>query len=124
MRQAAERLAPPGGELPPVRTLEKLKMTLVERVAEWPKQWLREGIEQGIARGRAQGIAQGRDEERALLCRQAARKFDATAGENLAAALAGVADAERLGRVGDWIIECATASELLAHVRDDGRAGG
>ncbi len=120
VRQAAERLAPPGGELPPVRTLEELRMTLVERVAEWPKQWLREGIEQGIA----QGIAQGRDEERALLCRQAARKFDATAGENLAAALAGVTDAERLGRVGDWIIECATASELLAHVRDDGRARG
>ena len=35
-------------------------MSLVERVAEWPKQWLQEGREQGIAEGRAQGVAEGR----------------------------------------------------------------
>ena len=40
-------------------------MTLVERVAEWPKQWLREGREQGVAEGREQGV----DQQRALLCR-------------------------------------------------------
>ena len=40
----------------------------------------------------------------ALLCRQAAR-FDAVAAEGLAAALAGVTDADRLARVGDWIID-------------------
>ena len=38
-------------------------MTLVERVAEWPKQWLREGREQGVAEGRQQGV----DQQRALL---------------------------------------------------------
>ena len=76
------------------------------------------------SRAGRKGIEQGRDEERALLCRLAARKFDAAAAEGLAAALAGVADPERLGRVGDWIIECATASELLARVRGDGRSGG
>ncbi len=32
----------------PVRTLEGVRMTLEERVADWPKQWLREGREQGI----------------------------------------------------------------------------
>ena len=51
-------------------------------------------------------------------------KFDAAAAEMLAAALTGVTDPERLGRVGDWIIECATASELLARVRGDGPSGG
>ena len=52
-------------------------MTLVERVAEWPKQWLREGREQG----RAQGV----DQQRALLCRMAATRFNAdTAAEFLA----------------------------------------
>ena len=66
--QLAERLAPSGGALPPVQTLEELKMTLVERVAEWPKQWLREGIEQGVKQGIEQGLAQ----QRALLRRQAA----------------------------------------------------
>ena len=71
-----------------------------------------------------QGIEQGRREERALLCRLAARKFDAGAGEGLAAALAGVTDPDRLARVGDWIIECATASELLARVHGDNWSGG
>ena len=106
--------------------------TMVENVREWTREWIERGIEQGLEQGRAQGIEQGRvqgleqsrDEERALLCRQAARKFDGAAAEGLAAALAGVTDAERLGRVGDWIIECATASDLLARVRRDHGLGG
>ena len=89
---------------------------LEETVREWTREWL----EQGIARG----IEQGRQEERALLCRLAARKFDAGAAEGLAAALAGVTDPDRLARVGDWIIECATASDLLARVRGDNGPGG
>ena len=82
------------------------------------------GRRPGIEQGHAQGIEQGRHEERALLCRQAARKFDAGAAEGLAAVLAGVNDPDRLARVGDWIIECATASELLARVRGDNGSGG
>ena len=101
---------------------------LEENVREWTRELLEQGraqgIEQGIEQGRAQGIEQGRHEERALLCRLAARKFDAGAAEGLAAALAGVTDPDRLARVGDWIIECATASELIARVRgDDGSSG-
>ena len=99
---------------------------LRETVREWTREWLEQGRAQGMEQGRAQGIEQGRaqgieqarDEERALLCRQAARKFDGDAAE-LAAELAGVTDAEGLGRVGDWIIECATASDLLARVRNE-----
>ncbi len=105
---------------------------LEENVREWTREWLEQGraqgIEQGraegVEQGRAQGIEQGRHEERALLCRQAGRKFDAAAAEGLAAALAGVTDPDRLARVGDWIIECATASELLARVRGDNGSGG
>ena len=37
--------------------------------------------------------------------------------------VADVTDPERLGRGGDWIIECATASELLARVRGDNGSG-
>ncbi len=95
--------------------LQETQTMLEETVREWTREWLDQGIEQG----RAQGIEQGREEERALLCRQAARKFDGAAAEKLAAALAGVTDAERLGQVGDWIIECATAADLLARVRGD-----
>ena len=90
---------------------------LAETVREWTEQW----VEQGIEQGRAQGIEQGRVEERALLCRLAARKFDADAGQQLAAALAEVADPDRLAQVGDWIIECGTAAELFARLADTPR---
>ena len=135
---------PPADGREPLAELQETRTMLEENVQEWTREWLEQGRAQGIEQGRAQGIEQGRaqgveqgraqgieqgieqgrDEERALLCRQAARKFDAAAAEGLAGALAGVTDPERLGRVGDWIIECATASELLGRVRGDGRSGG
>jgi hypothetical protein len=87
---------------------------LSEQVREWTREWVEEGREQGIAQGRA--------EERALLCRLAARKFDAATAQRLAAVLADVADPDRLTQVGDWIIECGTAAELIARV-DDRRRG-
>ena len=110
-----------GGRLPPaaggaLAQLQETQTMLEETVREWTREWL--------DRGRGEGLEQGRDEERALLCRLAARKFDGAAAEGLAAALAGVTDPERLGRVGEWIIECATASDLLARVRRDNGSGG
>ncbi len=48
-----------------------------------------------------------------MLCRQAARKFDAATVERLSGVLNGLADPERLGEVGEWIIECETGAELL-----------
>ncbi len=97
-------------------------MTLVERVAEWPKQWLQEGREQGVVEGReqghAQGVAEGReqgvDQQRALLCRQAAARFDADTAARLADLLAPIADPERLAEVGDWLVRCDTPAEFLA----------
>ena len=85
-------------------------MTLVERVAEWPKQWLREGLEQGLAH------------ERALLRRQAASRFGEDTAGRLSEALAQVADPERLAEVGEWLVRCDTGAELLARVA--GMAGG
>ena len=92
---------------------------LAEQVREWTEGWVAEGREQGVAEGREQGVAEGREqgmaegraEERALLCRQAARKFDDATARRLAAALAEVADPDRLAQVGDWIIECGTAAD-------------
>ena len=89
---------------------------LEETVREWTADWVAEGREQGLEQGREQGLEQGRAEERALLCRLAARKFDAATGERLSAALAEVTDPARLADVGDWIIECGTAAELLDRV--------
>ena len=121
-------------------------MTLVERVAEWPKQWLREGHEQGVAEGHEQGVAEGHeqgvaegreqgvaegreqgvaegreqgltqgvDQQRALLCRLAAARFDADAAARLADLLAPIADPERLAEVGDWLVRCDTAAAFFA----------
>ena len=110
---------------------------LAESVKEWTEQWFREGqekgIEQGLEQGREQGLEQGlergreqglelglerglergRAEERALLCRQAARKFDTETAERLSGLLERLADPERLAEVGDWIIECGTGADLL-----------
>ena len=64
----------------------------------------------------AAGIPGVFEQGRALLCRQAALKFDAVAGRRLAEALAGVGDADRLAEVGDWLIECRTPAELFARL--------
>ena len=75
---------------------------LAERVKEWEAEWLRQGIEQGVASGRVD-----------LLRRQAIRKFGAPVGERFSALLDGVDGPERLDEIGDWLIECDTASVLL-----------
>ena len=53
-----------------------------------------------------------------MLCRQAARKFDAAAAQRLAAEIEKVADPDRLAQVGDWIIECGTAADLFGRLSD------
>ena len=116
IRQIAERVAPAGAVVPPVRTLEDVRMTLVERAAEWPKQWLREGREQGLAEGREQGLEQGVDQQRALLCRQAAARFGADTAARLTDVLAPITDPDRLAEIGDWLVRCDTGAEFLARL--------
>ena len=105
----------------PLPRLEEVRTMLAETVQEWTAEWVEQGREQGREEGREQGREQGREEgirgQRALLCRQAARKFDAATGERLAGALEGVADSDRLAQVGDWIIECETAADLFDRVQ-------
>ena len=104
VRQMAEGFVSDDAALPAVGTLEGVRMTLVERVAEWPKQWFQEGIEQGLAH------------ERALLRRQAATRFGAETAERVSGVLAGIADPEGLAEVGEWLVRCETGSEFLARV--------
>ncbi len=99
----------------PLPRLEEVRTMLAETVQEWTAEW----VEQGREEGREQGIQQGLQRQRALLGRQAARKFDAAAGKRLADALAAVAEPDRLEQIGDWIIECETADALFARLDDD-----
>ena len=89
--------------------LEEVKMTLEERVAEWPKPYIRQGREEGISLGREEGIAH----ERRLLRRLAAARFGAATADRLARALAAETDPERLAVVGEAIVRCTTGAELL-----------
>ena len=104
---------------------------LEENVREWTREWLEQGIEQGRAEGLEQGIEQGRAEglEQSANCGRcsAVRRR----GSSMPARPRGwpprspaSPDPDRLARVGEWIVECATASELLARVRGDNGSGG
>ena len=92
--------------------------TLHLRVKEWEAEWLRQGIAQGMAQGMERGLAQ----ERSLLREQAARKFGAAVGEELARRLESASDAEALREIGVLIIDCAEGAELLARVPPRGDA--
>ena len=94
-----------------------------EHVETRVKAGIEAGIEAGIARARAetleQGLEQGLEWERALLSRQAARKFGAEAGAGLATLLAGVAAPDRLAEIGDLVVDCADGAELLARAQEE-----
>ena len=64
----------------------------------------------------AEARAEARAGECARLYRQAARRFGAAVTQPLAAFLESVDDAERLTDVVDWIVDCATAAELIERV--------
>ena len=155
----AERFTPGDAQPAAVRTLEGVRMTLEERVAEWPKQWFREGHEQGvkdgiervveqleragaepplveapegvgrtlvervaewpkqwIQQGREQGVEQGLEHERALLRRLAASRFGEETAERLSGMLTHVADWDALAETGEWLVRCETGDEFLARV--------
>ena len=59
-------------------------------------------------------ISAAGDQQRALLCRLAAARFDAATAARLADLLAPITDPERLAEVGDWLVRCATSTEFLA----------
>ena len=75
------------------------------------------GMSEGVLEGRRQGMSEGMLNERALLRRQAARRFGAATGDALAALLANEEDVERLAEVGDLVVGCASAEELLRRGR-------
>ena len=100
---------PRSAESEPLARLEEVRTMLAERVKEWTAEW--------VAEGREQGLKEGIEQERRLLSRQAARKFEAETAPRLSALLERVADPERLAEVGEWIIACETEEELLARVQ-------
>ena len=77
----------------------------------------------GHTEGHRAGLAQGMDHERKLLCRLAARRFGAGTAARLAPLLVDVGDADRLERVGEWIVDCADGDALLARFGNGAQRG-
>ena len=109
-----------GMALPSIREYEEVHAVLLERIDRWGEEILergiKQGIEQGVEQGIEQGVKQGIEREKALLRRQAERRFGPAAAERLSAVLAAVTDADRLAEAGEWIVDCATAADFLARV--------
>ena len=113
-----------GAELPPLENWREAGAMLNESVDDWTVPWREEGRAEGRVEGRTEGRVEGQIE---VIYRMAARKFDAATAERLTGRLAEIADPERVGEVGEWIIECGDAGELLARVErlcETGTAGG
>ena len=90
-----------------------------EHDAEVHARGLTQGREQGLTQGREQGLAEG---TMRTLRRMAVARFGARTADRLSALLRSVA-ADRLDEVGDWMLACETADELLERVRALGGNG-
>ena len=84
-------------------------------LAEWVKEYYEEARLKGIEQGMERGIEQGRAEERARLCRWAERKFGPGTSARLAGLLDRLTAPGQLDEIGDWLIDCDTGADLLAH---------
>ena len=82
-------------------------------LAETVTRWRQEAIDEG----RRQGMSEGMSRERTLLGRLAARRFGVATGDALGALLANEEEVERLAQVGDLVVDCASAEELLRRGR-------
>ena len=71
-------------------------------------------LERAITEWRKAAPAEGeRKGERAMLRRVAARRFGMATGNALAALLSEATDARSLNSIGDLVVDCASADELL-----------
>ena len=107
----APEFRPPDWNPERERKLEELmaEQSILQRNNE---RWLKRHRQELLAEARREGIAH----ERALLVRQAARRFDADTGRRLEARLRTVEDPEHLERVGVLIVDCETGEQLLGGI--------
>ena len=101
---------------------------MTKEAERWAAQRFAERAAPLVERSRVEGRAEGRVEGQAdVMRRLAARKFGPETADRLAERLADIPDPERLGEVGEWLLECDSAEELLARVarlRDTSAADG
>ena len=87
--------------------LREMGSLLAERIDEYVDEQVEKRTQERVEQ-------RGLEQERALLSRLTARKFDAETAAALAALLGRVDDPERLAEIGEQVIDCPTGDELLA----------
>ena len=114
--------------LPSLARYEEVGVVLEERIDRWEAEILQRGMEQGVKQGMERGVKQGMERgvkrglaqavvrEKALLRRQALRRFGAPAAERLTAALDDVDDDDWLTVAGDWIADSVDAEDFLSRI--------
>ena len=110
----------PDADRRPIEDINEGMTMLAERAKQWTEQWFAEGREMGLREGLEQGLEQGR---RDMAVRLARLKFGDAAAERLSPLLDRVADPAALAEVGDWVIQCGDAAELLARTEKAASSG-
>ena len=96
-------------EIPKLANVREAVAMLHQVGIDWSAKLRAEGRMEGLTEGRAEG-------QIAVMRRQVARKFGPETADRLAERLAKIPDPERLGEVGEWLLECESGEELLARV--------
>ena len=86
---------------------------IAETMKRWTQEWWQQGKNEGLRQGRNEGL----EEQNVLLQQQAERKFGPEAAAAMDRLLERVADPARLRAVGEAIVDCDAADELLNRVR-------
>ena len=117
----------PEADREPIEDLKEGMTMLAERAKQWTEQWFAEGRETGLREGLEQGLEQGRRElmqgQRDMAVRLVRLKFGGAATERLSPLLDHIEDPAALAEVGDWVIQCGDAEELLARTENAASSG-
>ena len=96
---------------------ERMDQAVDKSRAEGFAEGFAKGFAEGFAKGFAEGLAKGLEQEqRAMLLRLAARKFDADTAKRLEALLAAIDDPDHLAAICDHVIDSDDEEELLARM--------
>ena len=104
------------GHVEEIEDLKEGVTMLAERAKQWTEQWFAEGRETGLR----EGLEQGRRDMAARLVRL---KFGDAAAARLSPLLDRIADPAVLAEVGDWVIQCVDAADLLARAESAANQG-
>ena len=117
----------PDADRGPIEDIKEGMTMLAERAKQWTEQWFAEGREMGLREGLEQGLEQGRREfvqgQRDMAVRLARLKFGDAAAERLSPLLDHITDPSVLAELGDWVIQCGDAAELLARTENAASSG-